>query len=114
MKIKALAAIGLTTVGIVAIGCGPDRSREDAHDVTKSCQTLGVVPDIGCVDKAVPGVTAFNNKFANLEFKCIGQTGYISFERSNGDVRILPEPNCPGYVKGEMPQTIIVSTTSGD
>lgn len=112
MKIKKMAAIGLTTtaaMGIFAIGCGPDRSREDAHDVTQSCQQAGAIPDFGCVDKSVPGVVAFNNKFPNLEFKCIGQTGYMSLERSNGDQKILPEPNCPGYVKGEMPTAIIVT-----
>jgi hypothetical protein len=75
-----------------ACGVGPDKSREDAHD-TKN------------VDKSSPRAVAFNNHYSNVETKCDG-FGHRIFVTTAKQIVVLPDPTCPGYVKGAEPAVV--------
>lgn len=87
------AAIGLLTVG--GCGFGPDKSREDAKDVTT-------------VVKTPPEVITFNNHYPNVENKCDGH-GHRIFVNTEKVMTIYPDPSCPGFVKGLEPNILIGS-----
>jgi len=94
-RLAAAAAIAALAMGAAA--CGSDESREDANDVVN-----------GNVDKSTPYVAAFNNRYPNIEHKCL-------FERADGSptgkgvglrvivttskaTLVIPDPHCPGYL----------------
>src|SRR3954463_8755084 len=90
-----IAATGLlASVG----GCafGPDKSREDAKDVTT-------------VTKSPPEVITFNNHYPNVENKCDGH-GHRVFVNTQKAMTIYPDPTCPGFVRGQEPNIIVGST----
>lgn len=96
--VAALAVVGL----LAAAGCGKgdDASREDAHDVPGDQ-----------IDKTQPQVIAFTNHYPNVEIKCDGH-GHRIFVQSHDSATgrnmvILPDPTCPGYVKGAEPQITV-------
>lgn len=91
------SAMALTLVGAaLAAGCGSDESREDADDV-----------EDGLVEKSEPNVTAFNNKYPNVEHKCLFEHGPTGPEAFGVGMRVIvntekrmiviPDPHCPGY-----------------
>lgn len=92
---KKLTLVALAA-GLLAAGCGSDESREDANDVHN-----------GQVDKSAPSVSAFNNKFPNLEHKCLydradgsprGQgLGLRVIVNTNKRFIVIPDPHCPGF-----------------
>jgi hypothetical protein len=91
----ALAAIlAASAVSVTACGVGPDKSREDAHDTVN-------------VDKTAPHVTAFNNKYPNVEDKCDG-AGHRIFVTSTKRVIVIPDPTCPGFIRGAEPSVVFV------
>jgi hypothetical protein len=99
-KLSLVALIFALLAGGVVVGCGfgPDESREDATD-TKN------------VDKTEPEAIAFNNHFPNVETKC-DQHGHRIFvsthDSSTGNnLIVLPDPTCPGYVKGQEPPVVV-------
>lgn len=89
----AVVAAALALSGLTACGVGPDKSREDAHD-TKN------------VDKSAPHSIAFNNRFPNIEDKCDG-SGHRVFVSTGGAVIVLPDPTCPGFIKGSEPAVVV-------
>lgn len=111
MKKAAVVAI----MGAVALaGCGSDESREDADDVHD-----------GRVEKSEPNVTAFNNKYPNVEHKCLYARpepnvvggadergvgtgiGLRVIVTTGGRVVVIPDPHCPGYMP-EQANTVSV------
>jgi hypothetical protein len=107
-RVRYIIAVfmAVTAVAVAGCGVGPDKSREDAKDVSGAC-TPGQAES--CVDKTPPQVIAFNNHYPNVETKCDGH-GHRVFastdEHGNG-LTIYPDPSCPGYVRGEEPVVII-------
>jgi hypothetical protein len=74
--------------------CGGDNSRVDAQDAR-------------AVDRAAPQVITFNNHYPNVETKCDGH-GHRIFVATHDsavgqNVIVLPDPTCPGFVRGEEP-----------
>jgi ABC-type glycerol-3-phosphate transport system substrate-binding protein len=99
--VKKKLAIGVVAVasmfGVAACG-GEDESREDAADTRN-------------VDRTAPAVIAFNNHYPNVEHKCDG-FGHRVFVQTHDsakgqNVTVLPDPTCPGYVKGEEPEVVV-------
>ena len=102
MKRTAFGLIAVAATGFVIAGCGSgdDASREDAHDVPGHL-----------IDKRRPEVHAFNNHYPNIEEKCDGH-GHRIFVQTHDSATgrnmvILPDPTCPGYVKGQEPAVVV-------
>lgn len=93
MFLTAVAVAG--TVALTGCTAG-DHSREDAHSSGQ-----------GNVDKTAPHVIAFNNHYPNVETKCDG-FGHRLFVQTHDSAKgqnviVLPDPTCPGFVKGSEP-----------
>lgn len=101
---KLMLAVGIGAV--MALGaCGSDESREDADDVPN-----------GAIEKSEPNATAFNNKFPNVESKClyaheevnvtgdgkphdVGEgTGLRVVVNTDKRMLVIPDPHCPGFM----------------
>lgn len=96
----AVAVLAIACIGGVT-ACGSDESREDADDVLN-----------GQVDKDSPYVAAFNNKFPNVEHKCLTEgadggegadstgkgIGLRAIVTSSERLVVIPDPHCPGFV----------------
>ncbi len=97
---KPLIVVALAA-SLVASGCGADKSREDAGDVTKVCpenvNTEGATYLESCVDKSPKRVIANHNLFPNLATGCdgYGHRYYVSTRR-NQDPIVIDDPSCPG------------------
>jgi hypothetical protein len=67
------------------------------------------------VDKDIPHVTAFNNHYPTLEYKCLGDTGLLAVvgthDTTGGALIVQPNPTCPGYRPGMVAPA--ASTTAG-
>jgi hypothetical protein len=109
-RFKTLAL--LLTIAFVAVvglqGCtfGPDKSREDAVDITTECEQTD---STGCVDKRAPKSITFNNHFPNVETKCdgFGNRIYATTDEHGNGVIIRPDPSCPGYVAAGQPPAVL-------
>lgn len=110
---RRITTIIALLVALAAVGCGvgPDKSREDANDVTGVCPegtARSAEPD--CVDKTSPTVIAFNNHYPNIETKCdgFGHRIYVATHDSatGRNIMVVPDPSCPGYRKDEPPVTV--------
>jgi hypothetical protein len=109
---KKLVPFLIGGILIFATGCGgvtfgSDQSREDASKVVQTC----LPNQVGrCVDKNPPRVVAFNNHYPNVETKCDGYGHRIFVSTHNSSTGrntiVLPDPSCPGYVKGQEPIVI--------
>lgn len=105
---RVLIALAIAALLVVGCGVGPDKSREDAGDVTRVCvEGAQREADASCADKTAPSVIAFNNHYPNVETKCDGY-GHRLFVTTHDsavgrNVLVLPDPTCPGYVKGQEP-----------
>lgn len=93
---KKVSALLLLLALIVVSGCGSDESREDADDIGN-----------GKVEKTAPNAAAFNNKYPNVEHKCLFDrgdtptshgTGLRAVVTTGGVILVIPDPHCPGYV----------------
>lgn len=107
-----LVALAALSWGVTGCGFGNDKSREDANDVHNVCaEGIARTADAGCVDKTSPSVVAFNNHYPNVEIKCDGY-GHRLFTMTHDSAQgrnliVLPDPSCPGYVKGEEPSVVV-------
>lgn len=90
------AATVLATLALIT-GCSQDQSRVDAHDVQNQS-----------VNRTPPEAYVFNNHFPNVESRC-DQHGHRMFVTTSDNVIVLPDPSCPGFLKGQEP--IIVATS---
>lgn len=106
MKTRLMGLAALAGVGVLMAGCGVgnDKSREDAEDVSTQC-TQGQTEH--CIDKSAPQVLGFNNHYPDVEIKCDGhghRVYLITHDSGTGrDPVVIPDPTCPGYVKGAEP-----------
>lgn len=108
MKKYLIIVALLAVMPLYGFTCGADTSREDARDVRVTC---GGRPGPGCTDKSEPGIIAFNNHYPNVENKCDGH-GHRLFVMTHDSARgrnllVLPDPTCPGYVKGQEPSVTV-------
>lgn len=86
--------IGVFLLAGTLTACGGDESREDADDVGN-----------GQINKAAPSVTSFNNRYPNIETKCIHETdenspgvGLRAIVTTDGRMLVIADPHCPGFV----------------
>lgn len=102
MRKSLILAAGVSALTLAA--CGPDRSREDAHDVNRTCNPSSLLGH--CVDKDPPRSIAFNNNYSNVETKCDGY-GHRIYVTTAKRIIVLPDPTCPGFVRGQEPSTVV-------
>jgi hypothetical protein len=101
---KRLLLPALAVGALIVTGCGNDRSREDAHDVVRECTSAE--PLGHCVDKEPKRVVAFHNRYSNVSEACDGY-GHRIFVTTSKKFVVMPDPTCPGFIKGQEPSVIV-------
>lgn len=101
---KHVLMVALAALALGASGCtfgGGDNTTEDANDAPK-CKTAD---ERNCADVTANDTASFNNTMPNVGYKCtkLGTAVYVTTDRV---VIVQPNPNCPGYIDGKMPNVV--------
>lgn len=93
------AATVFAILALAVAGCGADRSREDAGDLTGVCKDA---QQGNCIDKSPKRVIANHNHFPNITTGCDGYGHrYFVTTRAAADPVIINDPDtCPIGVVG--------------
>lgn len=99
-SIVPLAAVG---IALAVTGCGGDKSREDAGDLSNVCKdnvTQTAAQGSNCVDKSPKRVIANHNHFPNISTGCdgYGHRFYVTTRAAGNQVLVIDDASCPGGV----------------